>query len=1024
MHRKKLLSVIWVIALCSLINVLEAQVSVSKLFTNGAVLQRNTEIHIWGWGNPGATITIQFADSIRTTTVTAHGSWSTYLPSFEAGGPYNLSITDSQTTLNRSDLLVGDVYLISGQSNMEMTLYQSDGGPEEASAANYPEIREFKINKSTSKAESEQLGVVSWKPAVGSQASGFSAVGYYFAKNLYAEYGVPIGLLNNSYGGARIEAFMSEAMLGFDEDDVVLANGETERQPTLIFNKMVNPILPFNYSGIVWYQAESNGDSMEDALAYGELFKTMITSYRDSLNNQETPFIWVQLPAFYEPAGDMPSTWDAWPQLRAQQSGALSLPFTGEAITIDVGDVDIHPTNKKPVGERLALLARNLVYGEEIVAQSPRYRSNALTDSGAVEIQFYLFGDSLVTDNPDNKDLNSFALAGENGQFKWAQSRISNNSIIVWHEDIPVPTHIRYAWEYNPGEIDVFNSVGLPLAPFQAEVNPGFKIGSFNSSRTAIEQGQSAVLSWLVYNARLVTLDGAEVDTSGSISVSPTMTTSYELIAFSALDSSESDTSHLTLQVLDPSELNRTYGRPVTASTYETCCGDPLLPEFATDEDLSTRWSSAWSDGTRDNPEEEMYDGSPDDEWITVDLQQYIDLDQVILNWEAAYGSSYDINISLVGYQWKNIYAEREGNGGIDSISFNEPATGRYLQMRGIERATVYGYSLYEFQAYGITSLIQPPQISIYSPTGNFYSEQTDSVLIKTRVTDENGSVDRVSFLVNGDTIITKTDAEFEFYLQLNGLDEYQISAIATDNDEISIQSAPLTIYVPHSDFTVYEAEEAVLTGGATVQISMFNSGGEFVDARDAWTITFPSFNLWGSGEHLININYQLTYESPKSQYLVINGDTVATLEFNADNTSDWINLAYKHDFERDYDNTIAIHGFWNWMSFDYIQVEGVNKGLTTENNSSLPAGVRLYQNYPNPFNPTTQISFDLPVNDHVQLIVFDMTGRVVSTLLDGSKNAGSHTVPFDASTLASGIYFYQLKGSFGVQTRSLTLIR
>ena len=111
-------------------------------------------------------------------------------------------------------------------------------------------------------------------------------------------------------------------------------------------------------------------------------------------------------------------------------------------------------------------------------------------------------------------------------------------------------------------------------------------------------------------------------------------------------------------------------------------------------------------------------------------------------------------------------------------------------------------------------------------------------------------------------------------------------------------------------------------------------------------------------------------------------------------------------------------------MSFDYIQVEGVNKGLTTENNSSLPAGVRLYQNYPNPFNPTTQISFDLPVNDHVQLIVFDMTGRVVSTLLDGSKNAGSHTVPFDASTLASGIYFYQLKGSFGVQTRSLTLIR
>jgi sialate O-acetylesterase len=1001
-----------------------AQISTSKMFRSGAVVQREVPIPVWGWGDAGSPVTVTFADSVRATTVTPDGTWKVNLPSFEAGGPYSLNIASGEQSNTYTDIMVGDVYMISGQSNMEWSLSASDGGITESATANFENIREFKINKATSAELSDQLGTAVWKKATSGTAGTFSAVGYYFAKGIHSEKGIAIGLINNSYGGARIEAFMSEQMLGFDENDVVLANGEIERQPTLIYNKMVHPILPFAYKGILWYQAASNGDSMEDALEYGTHFKNMITAWRDSIGLGDLPFLWVQLPNFGEPVGDTPSTWDAWPQLRAQQSSALELPNTGEAITIDVGGEDIHPTNKEPVGYRLSLLARKIIYGDNVVAHSPRYKSSFLTDSGTVTVNFDSLGSGLTTpDGYDSDSLTAFALAGENNQYLWANARIEGDHVVVWHDDIPEPKTIRYAWEYNPGTISLYNQEGLPAAPFQATINPGFGIGSFRSARTAIEEGQSTTLSWEVFNASSVTLDGTPVDTMGSQSVSPTETTMYELIAINRDDSLEMDTAHVTVQVLDPAAINRTYGKPVTASTYETCCGEPLIPEYATDEDMETRWSSAWSDGTGDNPVEPQYDGTPDDEWIAVDLAEYISIDQVILNWEAAYGSSYDIETSLDRYIWNTAFEERSSDGGEDNIILSTPVTGRFLRIHGIERATEYGYSLFEIAAYGEVSDIHPPFVSLSSAAGNLVTDM-DSVEISATVADEDGAVQFVAFYVDGTLTATVTEEPFAFHLQLGEEAKYVVTAIATDDSDLSIQSAPISIFQNKGDFTRFEAEDATTTGEANIASSKNASGESYLDLRDAWTVTFDKFNLWEPGEHIVNIRYQMTYDTPKSQYLVLNGDTVETIEFTAPNMADWLNKAVIVDFEETSDNEIAIHGFWNWMSIDYIEVQGVNTGLSSEDDGEIPNQVTLYQNYPNPFNPSTQISFSLPNDSHIHLRVFDVTGRLVATLIDGQRQAGTHQISYDARNLSSGIYFYQISGSFGVLTQKMTLIK
>ncbi|MGD2034526.1 MAG: sialate O-acetylesterase [Bacteroidales bacterium] len=250
-----------------------AQLQTSPLFTNGMVLQRETGILVWGSADAEDTVSVSLNGELSSSFADTDGNWMVSLPAMTAGGPYEMVISNNKENLTRANVYIGDVYIAAGQSNMEMTLSQADGGSAEAAAADNQTIREFKIPKTVSNEPVEDLPSASvWRPATSSYAGNFSAVGYYFTGDLQAEIGIPIGIINASYGGARIEAFMSEEMLGFDETFVILANGEQERQPTLIYNAMINPMvkkLPFK--GFLWYQGESNADTREDALAYGDL---------------------------------------------------------------------------------------------------------------------------------------------------------------------------------------------------------------------------------------------------------------------------------------------------------------------------------------------------------------------------------------------------------------------------------------------------------------------------------------------------------------------------------------------------------------------------------------------------------------------------------------------------------------------------------------------------------------------------------------------------------------------------------
>ncbi len=499
---------------------LSAQLIPSKIFSNGMVLQREVALPVWGKAVAGAEVVVTVNDSIRSTTADPDGDWKVELPSMQPGGPFQMVVVSNGQTLTYSDVYIGDVWLASGQSNMEMTLSQSDGGAAEISGSNDQMLRQFKVPKTLGEEPAEALPSGSeWRPATSAYVGNFTAAGYYFAKALRTEIGVPIGIINTSYGGSRIEAWMSEEMLGYDETDIVLAGGTYyERQPTVAYNTMLHPLTGFPVKGFIWYQGESNADTMEDALEYGSLFKTMINSWRESWGMGDLPFIWVQLPNYGE-VFETPQPWDAWPQLRANQSRALSLPNTGEAVTIDVGDVDIHPTNKKPVGDRLALIARHLVYGQDLVYSGPRYKSHTLTDGGKVKILFDHTGSGLVTGDADIA-VKGFVLADGTGTLSWADAIISGDTVIVWNDAVPDPSMVRYAWEYNPATSNLYNNEELPAAPFKINVtHPGFKISYFNTTATTIERGQFAVLSWEVFGASVVSLNEQPVDPKPTISI-------------------------------------------------------------------------------------------------------------------------------------------------------------------------------------------------------------------------------------------------------------------------------------------------------------------------------------------------------------------------------------------------------------------------------------------------------------------------------------------------------------------------
>jgi len=235
--------------------------------------------------------------------------------------------------------------------------------------------------------------------------------------------------------------------------------------PTLLWNKMIHPLLPFPIKGVIWYQGESNADRMPDAAAYPELFAAMIRSWREEWRQEDLPFLWAQLANFME-VNDDPSAESNWAVLREAQSAALALPHTGQAVLIDIGEADdIHPRNKEDVGRRLALAARKIAYGEDVVFSGPTFRTCEFRD-GRATVSFDHVGSGLITRGDAPR---GFAVAGPDGRFVWANARIDDDRVVVWSDAVPDPVAVRYAWANNPASANLYNAEGLPAGPFRTD---------------------------------------------------------------------------------------------------------------------------------------------------------------------------------------------------------------------------------------------------------------------------------------------------------------------------------------------------------------------------------------------------------------------------------------------------------------------------------------------------------------------------------------------------------------------------
>ncbi len=553
----------------------KAEIEPSPIFQSGMVLQRDEIIPIWGTATEGATIRVTCNSIEASATVDENGKWKALFPATAFGGPYTMTIEsslESESSVVMTEVYFGDVFYCSGQSNMELEVQSCDNFTQVQAAANDQTIRQMKINKGVSKELSDELPIVSWRPATSASVGSFSAAAYFCVlelKKLDAYKDIPIGILNVSYGGARVEAWMSEAMLGYDEEDVRLGQGENERQPTLIYNKMVNPIIGLPFKAMLWYQAESNCDIENDAKVYSQQFNKMISSYR-TLWGKDFPVVWVQLPNYKSETrteiNNKPSHLEVsnpWITMRNEQTKSLStLSNSAQIVIIDAGVAgNIHPTNKQTVGTRLALAVRKLVYGESVAGYSPRYKSHVVNVDGTVTIEFDNIGDGLFAKDSTNGELTWFSVVTQAGTLKQAKAVLSDNKVTVSCDE--QFKAIRYAWDRCPGDINFYAQSGevlLPATPFYIDVTPAdFGIQSFStnigiSTEQTGEGGDFVTFSWATGGNVTAYLNNERVDPNTSMKVMLGTSQDYTLrIVDNANETvTQSQTIHFTVTPAKP----------------------------------------------------------------------------------------------------------------------------------------------------------------------------------------------------------------------------------------------------------------------------------------------------------------------------------------------------------------------------------------------------------------------------------------------------------------------------------------
>jgi sialate O-acetylesterase len=483
-----------------------ADVKLPAIISDNMVLQQNTTIALWGWADAGEAIEIKNNWNNKTEKVNADdkGNWLVHLKTIKAGGPYTISIS-GKNKIELHNVLLGEVWLCSGQSNMEFPLKKHQGwqtgvvnAEQEISQANYPMMRMFIVEKNTSTIPLNDVKG-SWNICSPQTAGNFSAVAYYFGKRIQKETGFPVGLIHSSWGGTPAESWTKKEVLKSDKDfasildrydnslkdypvnlkkyeqELIQWKNDSMRQkpakpadpvknsksPMLLYNAMIHPLVSFTLKGVIWYQGESNADR---AYQYRKLFPSLIKSWRKDWK-QDLPFYFVQIAPFYKQN----------PEIReAQLLTFKTIPNTGMAVITDSGDsLDIHPRNKEVVGERLALWALAKNYGKSNIAYSgPVYQSMKI-EGNKIILHFDFVNNGLAS---RESDLKEFTIAGADQKFVPARAVIKGNTVEVWSSEINNPVAVRFAWK-NFMRPNFYNGAGLPASPFRTDDWPGETFG-------------------------------------------------------------------------------------------------------------------------------------------------------------------------------------------------------------------------------------------------------------------------------------------------------------------------------------------------------------------------------------------------------------------------------------------------------------------------------------------------------------------------------------------------------------------
>jgi sialate O-acetylesterase len=623
----------------------KAEVTLPRIFGSNMVLQQGIEIPVWGWANPGERVTVTLSKSTASVRTGRDGKWKVQLPRFEYGGPYTMTIT-GRNRIIFDNVMIGEVWIASGQSNMEWPLAQSNQAEEEIAAASYPDIRLFQVPRAVAQLPEEDIASGEWKACTPGNVANFSAVAYFFGRELHQKLNVPVGLIQSAWGGTVAETWISpetiendpdfaeplkklrsmdmesyeqeqrdrlKQMFGgklptedkgiidgepvwsaidlddgdwkslvvpkyweeqgyaqidgvawyrkeiklteeqsqsnvtlhlgkVDDSDITWVNGievgKTEgphdedriytidakhlrpgknmlvvrvndtggnggiwgdpknqflaigsekvdisgdwkfriskatlaavnigpnSYPTLLFNGMINPVVPYAIKGAIWYQGEGNASR---AKQYQRVFPALINDWRQHWNQGDFPFLFVSLANFMKPA-ETPGE-SSWAELREAQTKTLSLPQTGMAVTIDIGEAgDIHPRNKQDVGLRLSLNALKIAYDKDLVFSGPIYQSVEFKGDKAI-VTFDHAGSGLIAKDRYGY-LKGFTIAGADNKFHWAQARITGeNQVEVYAEEVKQPVAVRYGWANNPDDVNLYNAEGLPANPFRS----------------------------------------------------------------------------------------------------------------------------------------------------------------------------------------------------------------------------------------------------------------------------------------------------------------------------------------------------------------------------------------------------------------------------------------------------------------------------------------------------------------------------------------------------------------------------